>query len=226
MAIAFVSTGSGNGSSASTTLALSAINLASGNFVCATFKSEGGVTLSSVADTAGNTYTLLTGTTYAVGDAALTGAYAMNTASHATNVVTGTFSGSASWRQGGCIQYSGVATTSALDVQGYNSATSGTAVSSGAVTTTQNDEVCVGFVGSYTGETYSSRLINGAAANTRVTGSDFAMWDTIVSATFSSGTAAVTQSASSHWACGIATFKAAASAAVKPKFLNLLGCGV
>lgn len=206
MAIAFVDSGSGSNSAFSTTLALSSINLATGNAVVAATKWETAGDLSSITDTAGNTYSLLTLQSYASGSAGIRGGYALNCASHATNVVTFTYNVSADWRQGGCCQYSGVSATG-FDQQGHSSGNS-TTPASGNVTTTQADEVGVGWTGGFTSETYSNRTINGSAANARVTGSDFALWDLIVSSTFT-GNAACTQSVSNQWGCSIATFKEA-----------------
>lgn len=208
MAIAFVSVGSGASSAASATQALSAIALASGNAQIAAGKWETAGNMTAPTDTAGNTFSLTTQQAYAGGAAFVCGAYVVNCAPHATNVVTLNFSSaSADWHQGAVGQYSGVATSSPLDQQTVSSGTVSPASSSNITTTNAND-VAVGWFGTFTGTTFSSEQIAGSASNIRYTGSDFEFIDRIVSATFT-GAATCTILPSGSWGAAIVTLKEA-----------------
>lgn len=217
MAIAFVNSGSGSGSGSSTTLDMSAINLASGGSVLAGTKWEtNSPNLSSITDTAGNIYSLLTSLTYA-GTARLRGGYTLNGAANASNVVRFTWDAGATFRQGANVQFSGVSATG-FDQQNTNSGNSATATS-GNITTTQNDEVVMFCVGAFTATTFTSETINGTASNSRYEGSDFEFHDLIVSSTFTSGGSS-SLSPSGQWGGIIASFKASASAASTVTFYD------
>lgn len=223
MAIAFVDTGSGSGSGSSTTLDMSAINLVTSNSAFAGTKWEtNSPNLTSITDTAGNTYSLLTSLTYA-GTARLRGGYTLNAAANASNVVRFTWDAGATFRQGATAQFSGVS-GSGFDQQNTNSGNSGTATS-GNITTTQNDEVVMFCAAAFTATTFSSETINGTTSNSRYEGSDFEFHDLIVSSTFTGGGSSAL-SPSGQWGGIIASFKATAGGSVTSDIDRGLGRGL
>lgn len=149
MAIAFVNANSASGDSGSTTLALPAINAVAGNaIVVSAYNTTGAARqiVSSVTDTAGNTYAqILDAITGVVGKELW---LAQNINGHATNVVTITFAGSASYRRGCVMQLSGVATSGAHDT-GYaptvNTADSTSPYTTASDTTAEDNEWVIGF---------------------------------------------------------------------------------
>lgn len=129
------------------TVATSAFNLTGGNTVLLLFSAvPGAATVTSIADTAGNTYTLIG--TVTDGGGFRTYAYIKDNATgNASNVVTVTWSGNVTFRAIAAIQYSGLDTAGSLDV--FTSTTSGAAGGLGRVLTTsafstaRHDEVMV-----------------------------------------------------------------------------------
>src|SRR5688500_6029731 len=85
-----------------------------GNLIAVLIRIGGEGVVSSITDTAGNTYTLATSDTS--WDPNLLCYYAKNITGHATNAVTVNFSPSALYSWAFAIQYSGLNTTSPLDV--------------------------------------------------------------------------------------------------------------
>lgn len=128
MAIAFVNAGYANPGSTASALTQTQ-NVTTGNaLVVFVGWNTSGVTVTSVTDTAGNTYTPLTqqaSSTLAFGQAF----YALNVTGNASNRVTVNFSGSTFCRVY-CLQYSGVATTSAFDEEANTGVTSTSAATS------------------------------------------------------------------------------------------------
>jgi hypothetical protein len=155
--------------------------------------------ISSVTDSKGNVYTRAVGPTVNGGQQSIY--YAKNIAG-GTNTVTVTFNQAASYPDVRILEYSGLDTTSPLDVTAGAVGT-GTAASSGAATTTAANELIFGtgtaggngFSGAGSG--YTSRVMNiyGSLAE-----------DKIVSATGSYSTTGTV--ASSTWIMQMATFKA------------------
>lgn len=134
-----IQTVTGSGNTGATTIASAAMNLQAGNTVVVFVSTEtAGSTVSSIADTAGNTYT---------SDAAckVTLAsngrgemwYAKNTTANASNVVTATFSGSSTYRRIFASQIGGASTSAPFDVCGTGTTSSGSAdVTTGSFTPT------------------------------------------------------------------------------------------
>ena len=115
MAIAYVNGNTGTSDGSSGTIAATAINATSGNaIVVCVVNYTAGRYVTGVADTASNSYNRL-GSTYTAGDLTIEFWLAMNITGHATNVVTATFSGNASYRRIHVLQFSGVALTNAHD---------------------------------------------------------------------------------------------------------------
>lgn len=219
MAIAYVdgSTASSGASSAST-LALPAINAATGNLIVV-FGQGASQDVTSVADTAGNTY-VQAGSTES-GQACF---YAMNVIANAANVVTLTFAASTDYRAGGVVQYSGLATTSAYDAAGAFTTTAATTThTTNTATTAQADEVVVGwFIAWSTPYTLSA----GTSTNLRVqqAGGNCAIADRIES---SAGSYAVqlTSSSATEYGHIVRTFKMAGSGSTYTPRSMLLGVG-
>lgn len=93
-------TGAANGA-ASTTIAAGPYSQSAGDLICVLVKWEGGnFTISSVTDTAGNTYvTTLQRARFAANDEQTQICYCLNATANASNTVTVTFSGSATFRE-------------------------------------------------------------------------------------------------------------------------------
>ena len=118
--------------------------------------------VSSVTDSKNNVYALAVGPTQTTG-VTQSIYYAKNIVA-GSNTVTVTFSQAASWPNVNVLEYSGLSTTSPLDVFATASG-SGTAANSGAATTTSANELIFG-TGSTTnaataaGSGFSNRIIN------------------------------------------------------------------
>lgn len=98
--------------------------------------------------------------------------------------------------------------TVSLDTSDVDNEGSGTAIATGAVSSSGSagGTITFGFCKGFTGITFSSPLIGGAAATiTSTAQSDTVMWYKI--GTVSSGTAAITASASDLWVSTIVVFK-------------------
>jgi len=176
------------------------------------------VTLNSVTSSPSNTWNSTTDVSNS-GNVRIQCYYAMNAAS-GTTTVTFNFSASVSWEIA-IHEYSGVATTSALDQQ--NGATgNSSSPSSGSVTPSVNGELIFGWtansfgVNSYTAGTgFTQRQSDLAfyASEDQVQGTAGA-----ISATWAQG------GSSAQWAAKVLAFKAAGGAA-KPHQLPTLGVG-
>jgi len=202
--ITLVNTAVDEGSASATTVAAPATSLTAGNLLVVTARSAG-ITISGVADTAGNTYTRITGVI-------TTGAtphhldlwYAQNTLGNASNVVTVTFSSSAATRSVITAQYSGLKTTGALDVSATG-LSSGVSVTSGNYTTTQADELIVAGVNS---ETTGNSWTPGSGFTLRATGDSKIQYiDRTVSTIQTAQHASMTGSIDSAKGIVVATFK-------------------
>jgi len=209
MAIAYVN-GVGNYESASaTTIAAPAANHTTGNLLVVFVGFHAATaTVSSIADTAGNTYTYVASAVYSSNRIECW--YAKNITGNANNVVTATFSASVNYRTITVDQYSGCDPSAPLDQYNTGSGNSKTPTT-GNITTTAADEVLV--AGVYlrigynitAGTNYTLRTLTNSAPSAG------ASEDRIVSAT---GTYNATFSLDSaiYWASIIASFKAGAAA--------------
>ena len=165
--------------------------------------------VNSVTDSRGNVYALAVGPTKASG---LTSAiyYAKNIAA-GSNTVTVTFNQAAGWPNVNVMEYSGLSTTSPLDVTATASGT-GTTANSGSATTTAANELIVGAgnpVTAFTaaGSGFSNRIINSFGGISE---------DKIVTSTGSyNATATMT---SGGWIMQMATFKQRPSSSGQRKF--------
>lgn len=214
MAIAYVNSANPIVNGSGTDVAFDATSLTAGNLIAVEIRWSGsGITITSITDTAGNTY-VQAGTdidTVALG-AHVALWYAQNTAGNGSNIVTIHFSGG-----GGSgvyvtnAQYSGLATSNALDTTDRAAATSTSVTSAGFTTTTAN-QLIVSVVGveggsgstltpSGTSGSYTTRSMSNVGVD--VAG----IADIIVAATQSGKTATWTSTASDSIAILVATFK-------------------
>ena len=203
-AIAFV-----NGSAAAGAT-MGAISVTGGNMLVACAVYQGGGASVTVSDTAGNTYVSLTpqlrGTDSAYG---VWCHYSLNVTGAASNVVV--FAGPSVF-EGAVVQYSGVATSSALDVTGVGAAgNSNTATTASFTTSTANQLILSATPAELWGIT--SFTIGGVAANSRVTSPSgtITIADRIVSSIQSGIAAVATNSSAQKWAILAFSFKEAAA---------------
>jgi len=159
-------------------------------------------TISSVSDSNGNTYNLVTTVTQtSTHKAALY--YALNITGGASHQVTVTFSGSSDAGIS-VAEYSGFATSGALDQYAGASGASGTALNSGNVTTTQATEMLIGWGSAWNSVTFTP----GTNFTERTDNYAASLEDRYVTST---GTYAATFTASGEsggWTAIIATFGA------------------
>jgi hypothetical protein len=210
MAIAYVN-GVGNyGGIYATTIAAPAANHTAGNLlVVFVGLVSSTATVSSIADTAGNTYTYVASIVYSA-YYRIECWYAKNITGNANNVVTVTYSASVTYRTITVDQYSGCDPSAPLDQ--YNTGSGNSAApTTGNITTTSADEVLVAGV-----HLDANKTITAGANYTKRTLTDpapsfGASEDRIVSAT---GTYNATFSLNSAagWVIIVASFKAAAVA--------------
>jgi len=123
------------GDASATTCATPSQSVTAGNLLVCHVQFEGAVTtVSSIADTAGNTFSQLTMQSHANNDLRGLLVYVSNCAGNAANVVTFTLAASRPFRKCACIQYSGVQASGALDTS-INGTGTGTSATTSAVTT-------------------------------------------------------------------------------------------
>ena len=213
MAIAFVQSGSGAG----TTSVVFTPTLTGGNLVVVSARSSGGTGLDITVADGVNTYSLARNQDQTTDTTTHTIKYAMNVAGGATTItVTGAVGGTV---RAAFAEYSGVATTSALD-QVNSAEGTDNSMETGDVTTTVADELLFSAVN--TGGAVAD-LAAAASYTIRetVATSRFAIADRIVAATstyngdWSCGT-------NNSWSAVIATFKIASGAAtpIAGSYLN------
>jgi fibronectin type 3 domain-containing protein len=212
-AIAFVQSKNNSPNNASlTTLSATFANAqTAGNFnVVAIAWGPNSVSISSLTDTKGNTYTLAVGPTTSTAGGTSVIYYAKNIAA-GTNTVTVTFNGATGFPDIRIAEYGGISTTAPLDVTAAATG-SGTTSDSGSATTTNANDLLVGANCVSTGTTaagtgYSQREISGWDGNI--------LEDRIVTAVGSyNATAPI--SPSGNWIMQMAAFKAAGAADTTP----------
>ena len=162
----------------------------------------------SVTDSNHNTYLVAATATASTGNGTQVIYYAQNIAAAAAgaNTVTVTFSTTVPWPDVRIVEYSGIASSSALDVSVGASGTS-ISPSSGAVATTNPNDLLVGanYIGAgfaAVGSGYTQRLVTNP--------DDDLVEDRTVTATGSYG-ASSTENISSWWVMQMAAFRAAGS---------------
>lgn len=209
MAIAFVNKDDANNAASSTTIATAGVSHTAGNLlVVGAGWITAASTITGITDTAGNTYVQVSGARNTSNATAIADLwYVQNCLGNASNVVTVTFSTSVTSRKLTVNQYSGIATSGALDqvAQGYTAF--GTSVTSGNLVTTQADEVLFAWQSNLSASTLTAgssfTLRNGSSTI-------FQSEDRIVSST-STYTCGMTGTTNSVMIMCAATFKAVAA---------------
>ena len=218
MAIAFVNGAQNFNTASDSTIAAPATNHTAGNLlvVFVSSKNGDGTDVTAIEDTAGNTYTRITGivSRYA-GWSECEMWYAKNITGNANNIVTVTFNASYINRGIQVLQYSGCDPTAPLDQSAVGEDFTATPATAN-ITTTQADEVLVAADSLYTVKTHT------AGANytirTRLSGAE-PSWgnseDRIVTST-GDYNASYTLDDKTIWTMCLASFKAAAAACPIP----------
>jgi hypothetical protein len=208
MAIVLVNTtGRTTDADAGTIAAVAASHTAGNLLVVCTgfFPDAAGNAVSSIADTAGNTFTYVA-SEMVQGFCASEIWYAKNILGHATNVVTITFNGNTQYRSIAVLQYSGCDTAAPYDVHqhgGSNSAVK--SQSTTAIATNYDNEVIVASYQEYGATTFTA----GANFTIEYTGSTYyIVEDRIVSSIASYGSA-LTLGTAQRYRAVHATFKMA-----------------
>jgi len=139
----------GQGDGAAVNIAAAAKATTTGNLLTAWVKWEqSSATLSDVADTAGNSWTIVVQIVHPSGDLRSGLAYAANITGHATNIVTATFSNSAAeWRRILVEEWSGLALTSVEDGNEQTATGAASPFDTAAITTTNPGLVVLGVGG-------------------------------------------------------------------------------
>lgn len=218
MAIARVNQGSSAPATA-TTMTVTLASLTAGNFVVlGIFANNSGLTISGIADTAGNSsFSTAVGPTTAPFTGTLWTMYKENVAGiGTTDTFTITFSGATGGGEVAVAQYSGLATSSSIDQHpvGNGSAVSGTTATTSSFNPTQSTELaitwtcCGGTGGNPTAGTSYTSIIKPDA---------FTVLCERISPPTGSQTATTTFT-SNPWEIQVATFLAAAAGASTPKY--------
>jgi hypothetical protein len=214
MAIAYVNSNHGSDytGGAPSSLTAAATSLTTGNAIIVGarwFDPGSSVTVTSVTDTAGNTYSAGPAKFSSGSGEQLIIWFALNVTGHASNVVSVNLSGTVQYWGVGHSQYSGLATSSAYDTTA-NGSTSGSTLTSSAFTTAQTDELLFTFAQvANVGTTWTA----GSGYTIRVQDASqvTVVQDQIVSSIQTGVTAGMTSSdGSSAKSILVATFKAAA----------------
>lgn len=205
-------------------LALAAQNLTSGHMNIACVKWEASVNLSTITDTAGNTYTLLTQQNHSSSEPRVRCGYVLSATGNASNVVTFTFSGSASYMRGAVHSFSYTGGSAVLDGEiGSTEDDSDLTPSSNTLTTTGTDEVCLAIHGDYTSQSFSSTTINGVAhSGSPIDLGDTIIWYRLLSATFSSGASSLTRNIDNRWVQRMQCVKVGTAVASSSNLMLLL----
>jgi len=232
MAIAFVNAAQGGQyNNSAGTVSTAAQNVTTGNamVVFCTQQTATDHTTGTVTDTAGNTYTRVAAATVknATNGHEITAFYSLNVIGNASNVTTCNFTGAGAtgYVSVHALQFSGVATASALDAAtatSFNTGAAATSITSGTFSTVQADEVSVS----------CSRVFVGTAAQTFTFGSEDGNYtiptngkDTegvsaaqynVFTATKTNTTASMSSVTSLARAISVMTFKGAAAAGGNP----------
>jgi hypothetical protein len=173
MAIAYVNGSTGKSNAGATTLAAAAFAATTGNAIFVSIGCQSTKTVSSIADTAGNTYSRAGQYISGVNTVELW--FAQNITGNASNVVTVTYSGSATKRRVSVTQYSGCATSSIQDT-GYAPAGNADTTSpkqSTAATTASDNEVVIAAAYDVEDDTELLTASSGTTLRQSINSSDF-----------------------------------------------------
>jgi len=187
----------------------------SGNLIVVFIRIGGTGAFSSITDTAGNTYTLAISDTSR--DPNLLCYYAKNITGHATNAVTVNFSPSALYSWVFAAQYSGLDTSSPLDVTEAKLGTGVTDIVADAITTAQDNEVVLAAVSQNNFTNYTAgadfTLVDGGIGDSG--GNNFGgVQQRITSAVLSSYVTHITSGVTNNYTMLVVSFKEASATAV------------
>ncbi len=163
-------------------------------------------TVQSITDSNGNVYAVAAGPTVDPGNATQVVYYAKNISAAAAgaNTVTVTFSGSVSYPDVRALEYSGISTTNPVDVTASNYGSSGTALSSGSLSTTTANDLLVA-----SGNVqHTSTFVAGTGFTQRLDSSWNLVEDAMV-ATTGTYNATSAQNNSGYWVMQLVAFRAA-----------------
>lgn len=203
---AFVNVGTGGNDATGTTIATAATSLTAGNTIAVgVVWTSATTTVTGVTDTAGNTYTQVSGSFMRSANNDATDIWvATNATGNASNVVTAAYSATSPFRRIKTHQYSGLATTSVSDGGANGFTAAGTSISTGSMTATTSDGVVFAIMSSNSAQTYTagtSFTLRGTVQST-----DTQSEDRILAAT-GSYTASVTAGSSARLFISAATLK-------------------
>ena len=210
-----------SGGGGASTLTTPTFSATTGNLIVVGIRTAAsGESISSVSDTAGNTYTSIDSNT--TQDPHMRIYYAKNITGNASNAVTVTLSVSATFFWIQALEYSGCDTTAPLDIHGNTTGTGTTDLTTSAFTTTNANEVVILWASQNNFATYSAHtdslsntwtLIAGNIGNAD-TGNGFGgSEEFIASSTLSSDTAHITSTVTNQYTIVWASFIAASSGA-------------
>ncbi len=223
-AIAYVNSSTKTDFVLATSQAATALNVTTGNMVIGC--SQNAVTGDSLTmtDNASNTYTALAVQNRATDDYAVTCFYTLNATGNAALVLTLTSTGVKNFYNFLVLQYSGVATASALDVTNKGAKATSASIQSQAFTTATASQLI--FAVTIGGLSVTSPTIAGVSANSRVNDSSDTMYafDRIVSAIQTAQTADASCTAG-IWGIAVFSFKAAGPAISGISSSNVTGYG-
>ena len=203
-AISSGNSASGEGSTG--TQATAAFSVTTGSTVpCWITWNSSSVNLSSVTDSAGNTYTLLTRATNAANDGQM--AYAKNVTGSGTLVVTSTLSaGPGSVHGISCVEVKGANATTPLDVDSVANGSNGNSGTSASVSTsTAAEAIVVGCGVDRAGTT--AITTSGYAMKSQSSTNIAGIAGKVTTSTVSSESTAWTFTNGPWWTCGTASFK-------------------
>ncbi len=183
------------------------------------------ITVTSVTDVAGNTYTAQTSCPRSDGFSSGQWWVAKNVTGNAANAATANFSSTVAYVAIHALEYSGVDTSSPVDVNPAAGAGSGATLTSASFTTTSANEVLLvgGNAASYITFTAGGSYTIQTQDSATPTGPISATEDLIVTSTQSSVTASMTQSGTGAWLIAVLSLKAAVAANTDPPFCANVG---
>lgn len=227
MAIAYVGTntqGEDISGGSITSIATSAtMNVAAGNLIVVGVKHNSSVTVSSVTDGGSNSLTKAGTATNVAAGQSIDIWYKLNASANATATWTAT-AGSAPYLSIAALQFSGVATSNALDVAEFTgTADAAITVTSGSFTPAQTNEVAIAIAQENSNGSVWSTTSNYTPTTASGTGHQvYAQYDITISA--GAQQVAVTNDTAQYKSLGVVTFKEA-SAGASHGSLTLLGVG-
>jgi hypothetical protein len=210
--LAFINRCDGGNTASASTLSSTACSHLAGSLLVAMSYHDPGVTISSVANTAGDTWTQAGSTLTTLDGSKIDIYYAMNSIGNAADVVTWTYSGAVVYRAFSVLQFSGAATTSALITAPAGSTGTSTSAATSSLSISQNAVIC------------AFGLFDAGAAVTvgsGYTGTNFAITGDAATYFFSeykivtTGQTATATGTSSNWAIQAAAFKEATAATTR-----------